>query len=363
MAGARNAQEIDATGRVVMPAFVDLETSLVHSHPPPRSIEKLHESYGKRDPEIYRDILDDGARGMTALSAQSLRRRALATAEGMLQHGTATVESRAGYLLDEPGVMKALRVQSDLSDTPLEVASTLLVAPPLGADPAHWATEVCETLLPTVRRRRLASFVDLRYDPHTLPMPIASRILECARQLGFPSKVHADLFSMSSATSLAIRSSSLTLGSLHLLTDDEIEIIAASPILGVLKPGFALQLGFEYAAKGRKLVDAGVAIAVASSYHSELSPSYNMQLMILLACRTYRLRPEEAITAATINAAHAIQAGASIGSIEFGKQADLVILDVPDYREIAYYGGVNMVAMTLKRGCVVYRKTNGARLS
>jgi imidazolonepropionase len=294
---------------------------------------------------------------LRSLSSQSLRRRAASIANGMFEHGTGMVEARAGYALDDTGVFKVLRVQNDLKeDVPVDAVSTLLLAPPMGGDPARWARHVIDSLLPNVRRRRLASFVDVEYDSEALPAPIAVHLLETAAELGFGTKLHTGFFSRRSAASLALRTNVLSISGLTAVEEDEANDLASSPVISILKPGVALQTGPGYIAPGRRLVDAGAAIAVAAGYHPELSPGYNDQLTILLATRLYRLRPEEAITAATINAAHAIRAAGTIGSIESGKQADLLILDAPDYRELANYGGVNMVAMMIKKGKVMYSK-------
>jgi imidazolonepropionase len=354
LAGARNCEVIDATGRVIMPAFVDLETSLVHAHPSPRNLERLLKHYDSPDSEAFRDVLDEGARSLRALSAQTLRRRAETTAEGMVQYGTATVESRAGYDLDEAGALKVLRVQSARGPAPVDTVSTLLLSLPQGVDSPAWARWVCDLLLPKVRRRDLASFIDIEYDRNSLPAPIALMILGAAAQLGFGIKVHSGFFALSSAAALAARARTLSVGNLHAITPDEIEMLARSSTVAILKPGVTLQIGMSSATPGRALIDAGVIPGLASGYHPELSPSYNMQLILLLACRLYRLRPEEAINAATINNAFAIGAEASLGTLESGKQADLLILKISDYREIAYYAGVNIVDKVVKWGEVVY---------
>jgi imidazolonepropionase len=351
---ARGCEVIDATGRVVMPAFIDLETSLVHAHPSPRTFERLHRHYDNPDAEVFRDILDEGARSLAALSAQSLRRRAQQTARGMLQHGTATVESRAGYALDEAGALKVLRVQSANVDMPVELISTLLLSVPPGADPPAWSRWVCEDLVPKTRRRGLAHYIDLECDAAALPALIAERIFQTSAQLGFGIKAHASFFAPSSAAPLAVGAGAVSVGNLRAVTSDEIRALALSSTVAILKPGAALQIGISAAAPGRSLIDAGVIPGLASGYHAELSPGYNMQLILLLACRYYRLRLEEAINAATINNAFAIGADASIGTLEAGKQGDLLVLKVSDYHELAYYAGVNVVDTVVKRGKVVY---------
>lgn len=352
---ARKAHEIDATGRVVMPAFVDLETSLVHAHPAPRSLDRLLKHYDSSEAVVFRDVLDDGARGIDELSAQNLRRRAGMVAKGMLTHGTGTLETRSGYPLDPQAALKVLRVQSDLKDGPPEVLSSLLVNQPDPDDIRRSAAVLCEDQLPNIRRRRLASFVDLECEPASLDSPAFEQICTTARRLGFGVKVHAGLFSSRSAVGAALDCGAISVGNLRHVTRDEIALLSRSATIAVLTPGMALQLGLAHAAPGRELIDAGVIPALASGYHAEFSPGYNMQLILLLACRLYRFRPEEAIIASTINAAHALRVESSLGSIETGKQADLLILEVSDFREIAYYAGVNIVRTVIKRGEIAHQ--------
>lgn len=359
LAGARQADVIDATGRVVMPAFTDLETSLVHAHPSPRNFERLLRNYGHPDPEVFRDVLDEGGRALANLSSQSLRRRALVVERGMIQYGTTTVESRPGYCLDETGALKVLRVQRDEGGHPVDLVSTLLLDLPAGGDAVRWTEWACNELLPKVRRRRLAEFINLEFDRNALPVPMALRITAAALQLGMGVKVHAGFFALSSAVPLAIRAGAVSVANLRWITPDERDTLAASSCIFVLKPGVALQTGMSSAAPGRELIDAGGIPALASGYHAELSPGYNMQLMMLLACRLYRLRPEEAINSATINSAYAVGAAKKVGSLEAGKQADLLILKVSDYHEVAYYAGVNIVEKTIRKGIVVYDSSDG----
>ena len=239
LALARGAKVLDATGRVVMPAFVDLQTSLVHDHPSPQTFERLLQHYDDPDPTILQEVLDEGARALSNLSSHSLRRRALSTARGMMQHGTATAESRSGYSLEESGLMKVLRVQTDSAEYPIDVVSTLLLSPYQSEDVAEWAEWVCRDLLPRVRRRRLAAFIDLACDPNITPIPIALRILDTARELCLGLKVHAGFLAQRSAITLALRAGALSVSHLPRLTKDELGMLADSDCIAVLTPGIA----------------------------------------------------------------------------------------------------------------------------
>jgi imidazolonepropionase len=354
LAVARGCEEMDATGRVVMPAFIDLETSLVHAHPSPRNFERLLKHHDNPDPEVFRDVVDEGGRALAGLSAQSLRRRAEQTVRGMMRHGTTTVESRAGYRLDESGALKVLRVQMANRESPLRIRSSVRLSLPPGEDAATWTEWACEQFLPKVSRRKLASFVDLEFNRQRLPAPLAGTLLRASTRLGFGIKVHGDFFGSSSAAPLAGDAGALSIGNLRCITGDEINQLASTNTIAVLKPGGALQIGRSGAAPAREMIDAGVAPGLASGYHAELSPGYNMQLILLLASRLYRLRPEEAIHAATINNAFALGLQSSRGSLESGKRADLLVLKVSDFHEVGHYAGVNIVDKVFRRGRVVY---------
>ncbi len=353
LAAARDCEEIDATGRVILPAFVDLETTIAHAHLAPRNFERLFRNYGNPDPESFRDIVQEGGRGIAALSSKSLKHRANVITRRMLQHGTGTVETRAGYVLEESDIHKVLRVQTECGE-PLDVYSSLLLQLTRDINAAAWSSTTCQEYLPALHRRRLARLIDLQYDRNTIPEAAALNVLHCAKHLGFITRASTDFFSSYTAVAVALQAAATSVGSLRCITKAEVEALAGQAVLAILKPGFALQTGMTYAEPGRAMVDAGVAPVLASGYHPELSPSFNMQLIVLLACRFYRWRPEEALSAATINGACALRAESRIGSLESGKQADLLILNVSDYREAAYYAGVNVVDKVIKRGELVY---------
>jgi imidazolonepropionase len=348
LGSARGADVIDATGRVVMPAFVDLETSLVHDHPSSDTLDRLLVNSG--DP---REILEDSAKALGGLSSNSLRRRTSRIIREMARHGTGTVESRAGYALGETEILKVLRVQSEHRDAPVDLISTLLLKQLPGTDAVEWVRWVTEELLVKVRKRRLASFIDLEYDQDAIPAPLLQLIFRAAAELDLGLKIHSEYLALTSAVPMAVRCGALSVANFRHISDDEIEMLGESSTLAVFKPGYLLQTGLAYPAPFRRMMEAGVIPALGSSYHAELSSSYNMQLMLMLACRLYGMTPQEAIIAATINAAHALSLGTAVGSIESGKRADLLILSISDYREVAFYSGVNMVEKMVKRGEVI----------
>ena len=335
-----------------MPAFVDSHVCLVQARPNARSIERLNDFYDNPDPDAFQDILKDGAHSCASLSSQTLKQRAARLASGLLRHGTGTVLSRAPYALDSVTAMKILRIQREPIGA-LQTISSLLLKLPSGENPVQWTAHVCNELLPQVKQRRLAAAIDLAADSHYLSESEALRILSAAAQLGFISNVDADLFAPASAA-LAIKANAVSVAGFRDVTRAEILSLAASSTIATFKPGVTFQTGMHLKIPARAMLDAGVVPGLASGCHPELSPASSMQMILLLASRLYRFAPEEAITAATINNAYALRLEASVGSIETGKQADVVVLNVSDYRELAYYAGTNVVEKVFKHGMLVY---------
>ncbi len=356
LAGARDCRELDATGKVVMPAFVDAAASLVQARPHPRSIARLSRLYNHADSEVFQEVLNEGAQACTSLSSQTLKHRANRTAAGMLQHGTGTVQSHAPYALDETTATKVLRIQREY-DGALETVSSLLLKVPPAGEPTTWAEAVCEQFLPRVWKRRLASSVALEFDGRFLPAALAKKILRAAAQTGFSLSVHADPCGNTSAVSLAIEAGVTSTGGFRNITFEEIQGLAASSTIAVFRPGLEFQTGMRFERPGRAMLDAGVIPGLASAFHAELSPAYSMQMILLLASRCYRFSAEEAISAATINNAYALRREALVGSLETGKQGDVIVLNVSDYRELGYYAGINVVDKVFKRGMLVYDAT------
>jgi imidazolonepropionase len=174
--------------------------------------------------------------------------------------------------------------------------------------------------------------------------------------MGFDLKIHAGQFSSIGAAALAAELGAASADHLDHATADEIRALAGSGTMATLLPGAVFHLGLDRYAPARQMIDAGAAVALATDFNPGTSPTYSMQMILSLACAQMRMTPAEALTAATINGAHAIRSADHCGSLEAGKNADLVLFNVPDYREIPYHFGVNLVAMTIKRGRVLYRE-------
>jgi imidazolonepropionase len=360
LAASRNAREIDATGKVVMPGFVDSHTHLVCG--PARLTDYEMGLAGAS----YLEIAKAGGGILTSVRAvrQTPIRRLVMQAKsalgGFLRHGTTTLEAKSGYGLDETGERKTLRAIRAMSGKPLDIAATYLgahVVPPeyegRADDYIEW---ICTYLLPKIRRRNMARFVDVYCDRGAFSLAQARRYLERARELGFLLKIHADQFSSSGATELAVELGAVSADHLDHAGEPQIRALADSDTVATLLPGAVFHLGLERYPPARKMIEGGAAVALATDYNPGSSPTYSMQMILSLACTQMRMTPAEALAAATINGAHAIRAAARVGSVETGKDADLVVFNVSDYREIPYHFGVNLVAMTIKKGRVLYRE-------
>ena len=219
----------------------------------------------------------------------------------------------------------------------------------------HW---MCSHIMPRIRRHRLAVFADIHYERGAFTFEQVRRYLSAARDLGFLLKMHAEQFAHSGAVRLAVEMGTVSADHLEYIDDEDVRLLGRSDTIATLLPGAVFHLGLDRYPPARPLIEAGAAVALATDFNPGTCPTCNMQIVMSLACSQMRMTPAEAFVAATINGAHALRLGRRVGSIETGKRADLVMFDASDYREISYQFGVNLVAMTMKNGRVLYRKEN-----
>ena len=208
-----------------------------------------------------------------------------------------------------------------------------------------------------IRHGTFASFCDVECGPEAFSLAEFERILRAASRLGFRLRVGANRTRHTGAIPLALELKAASVEHLQYVNESEIDFLADSSTIAILLPGAAWHEAGSRYPPARGLIERGAAVALASGFGSDLNPALSMPAILSLACREMKLTAAEAIAAATINAATAMDRAASIGSLEPGKQADLVVFDTPDYREIPYYLGLNLCAMTIKRGKVIYPET------
>lgn len=357
-------EKLDAGGKAVIPGLVDPHTHLVWAGD--RAAEFEMRLQGK----TYMEIMAAGGgiastvRATRQAGVQELVRQALPRARSMFAHGTTTAEAKSGYGLDLGSEIDQLQAILELDRLgPLELAPTFLgahaVAPEYRDDPDGYTALVVDEMLPAVKSWWKANaaqhplpFVDVFCEAGAFTLQQTRRILEKAKALGFPLKVHVDEFEALGGTRLAVEMGAASADHLVKTTDEELQMLAKSHTVAVSLPCTPFGLAEPQYTQARTIIDNGGVLALASDLNPGTAWCGNMQFVMALACRYLKLTPAEALTAATINAAAAINREDRIGSIETGKQADLLILSVDDYRHLVYRFGTNLVQAVIKSGRV-----------
>lgn len=357
------AETVDASGKVVVPGLVDPHTHLVYAG------SRENEFNMRLNGASYMEIMNNGG-GIHATttrtreaSEEELVKESLVRLDRFLLHGVTTVEAKSGYGLDWETEYKQLKAAEKVGALhPVDIVRTFMGAHAVPSqykqDPDAFIDLVIEEMLPKVAEEKLAEFNDI-FCEHGVFTPEQSRkLLEAGKRLGLTPKIHADEIEPYEGAELAAEVGAISADHLLRASDKGIQMMAEKGVIGVLLPGTAFFLMTE-AARGRKMIDSGVPVAISTDCNPGSSPTCSMPFMMNLACMHMGLNPAEAITAATINAAHAINRGKEIGSIEEGKKADLLVLNVPNYMQMQYHYGMNHTDTVIKNGKVV---VSGGRL-
>jgi imidazolonepropionase len=370
------ARELDARGRVVVPGFVDAHTHVVFAG------DRAGEFAQRLAGATYLEIMEAGGGIMATVRATRAAGRAALVAETrarldrMLAHGTTTVEAKTGYGLDTATELKLLDVLAELAaGHPVDIVPTFLGAHAIPAEfrgnSDAYTQLVIDDMLPALasweararaagvpfpshRGAGHATFVDVFCEDGAFTLEQTRRILTAAQAAGFPLKVHVDEFKALGGTRLAVELGALTVDHVVSTPADELELLAASEVIAVGLPGTPFGLAQRDYTPAQALLAAGGALAVASDCNPGTSWCESLQMALALACRYMRLTPAQALAAVTIDGAYAVGLGDRVGSLEPGKQADVVVLDVPDYRHLGYRYGTNLAATVVKSGRVVY---------
>jgi len=353
---------LDASGCVVMPGFVDPHTHAIWAG------DRAGEFEQKMAGAKYLDILANGGgilstvRATRAASIEALLDETRPRLRRMFAHGTTTAEVKTGYGLEMETELKMLEALLRLRDEgPLELAITFLgahaIAPEYAGDPEGYTELVCKTMLPILQQwwQEHATglplpFVDVFCERGAFDLEQSRRILVRAHELGFPLKIHADEFENLGGASLAVALEAVSADHLVKTTAVDIEALGRSETVAVALPCTPFGLGEKEYTPARRLLEADAILALATDCNPGTAWNESMQFALALACRTMGLTPAQVIAAATINAAHAIRRADRVGSLEPGKQADLLVLSVPDYRHLGYRFGTNLVRHVVKRG-------------
>ena len=355
----RGFDVIDAAGKAVLPGFVDSHTHFVFGGYRP------DEFAWRLRGDSYMDIMNRG--GGIANSVKATRNASREELMGvgekrldsMLSFGVTTVEGKSGYGLDLETEVKQLQVMKALGKThPMDIVSTFLGA---HATPSEFKgraddfIDLVMEMLPEIAQQQLAEFCDIFCEKNVFSVEQSRRLLSRAKDLGFQLKIHADEIVQFGGAELAAELGAVSADHLLQASDQGIENMARAGVVATLLPGTAFSLKEDYA-RGRYMIDHGCAVALATDLNPGSCFSESIPLITALATLYMNLTPEEAITALTINGAAAVNRADRIGSIDPGKQGDLVILEFPSYRFIPYHVGVNTVETVIKRGERVFTK-------
>ncbi|MEW5939998.1 MAG: imidazolonepropionase [Chloroflexota bacterium] len=355
---------LDAGGCVLMPGFVDPHTHLIWAG------DRADEFSMKMGGTPYLDILAAGGgiistvKATRTASLESLIAQTRPRLLRMFAHGTTTAEAKTGYGLSAASELRLLQALLALDDEgPLDLAITFLgahaIAPEYKDNPQDYADEVTNTMLPMLKGwwenhapHHALPFVDVFCENKAFTLKQSEQILKRAKELGFPLKIHADEFDNLGGASLAAELGAASADHLVKTSEADIAALAKSDTVAVSLPCTPFGLAEQDYTPARKLIEADAYLALATDCNPGTTWNESMQFVIALACRAMKLTPAQAIAAATINSAHAIRRADTIGSIEVGKRADLLILSVPDYRQVGYRYGTNLVKQVIKRGRV-----------
>lgn len=348
---------IDAEEKIVTPGLIDPHTHLVFGGSREKELEM------RLNGAKYIDILKAGGGILqTTVSTrqateEELIKQSTKRLNKFLQYGVTTVEAKSGYGLNLKDEIKQLKVAKKLNEQhPVDVVSTFMGAHAVPVEykgnEDEFVRFVIEEMIPIVAKEELAEFCDVFCEEGVFTVEQSDRILQAGKAYGLKSKIHADEIVSFGGAELAAKVGAVSADHLLKASDQGIKQMAERGVIAVLLPGTAFFL-MEEPARARKMIEAGVPVALSTDRNPGSSPTESLPFIMNLACLTMKMTPAEVLTACTINAAHAICKGDQIGSIEVGKKADLVLFDAPNYQTLQYNYAVNLVDTVLKDGKVV----------
>lgn len=350
-------ETIDATGKLVMPGFVDPHTHLVFA------CSREEEFEMRIKGASYIEILESGGgilktvRATRKASVNELVENGKKTLNVMLKHGTTSVEAKSGYGLGVEDEVKCLEVVKQLkNEHVVDLVPTFLgahaVPEEYKGNVEGYVRLIVEEMIPSVATRKLAEFCDVFCEKGVFTVEQTRRILHCGREHGLALKLHADELSQLGGAELAAEVGAVSASHLLFASENGVKAMAKKGVIAVLLPAASLALMTNRYADARKMIGENVAIALGTDFNPSCWIE-NQQLVIALACLEMKLTPAEAIVATTINAAHAIKRAHEVGSLEVGKKADIIVLDVPNHKFLGYRFGVNLVEKVIKAGRLV----------
>jgi imidazolonepropionase len=357
-----DAEIVDARRRVVMPGFVDAHTHLVFAG------NRLDDFERRSRGETYEQIAKAGGgiwstvQKTRAASELDLLTQAKKHANWFLSCGTTTVEAKSGYGLTVEGELKLLRVMRQLKEeVRLEIVPTFLGAHavPRELSPDEYLDVVITEMLPLVTVEKLAEFCDVFCERGYFNIDQSRKILSAAKKVGLSLRGHVDQLTNSGGAKLMAEMGATTADHLEQTDEEGIAALKKANVQPVLLPGSVYALGSSRYPRAREMIDAGLAVVLATDFNPGSSPTPSMPMVLSLACTQMKMSPAEAITASTLNAAYSVNRGDKIGSLEAGKFANFVIFDCEDYRELAYWFGIPQTNWVYVRGNCAWNTSSG----
>lgn len=350
--------EIDCSGKVVLPGFVDSHTHPVFTTPRLLDFEKRVEGASYEEISAAGGGIRSSLEGVRNAKPADLTSHILRALQQMAAHGTTTVEAKSGYGLTLESELKSLKAIRDVvSKWPGTVVATLLgahtVPKEFSGRSQQYVDLVCREMIPRAAKQKLAQFVDVFCDKVAFNLEQTEQIFAAAEGSGLAVRAHLGQLSETALKPL-LRFDPASFDHMDHVSEQDISLLAKGNTVATLVPGANYFLGMKDYPNARRLIDAGVPVALATDYNPGTSPTLSMPMAMSLACTQMKMSPAEAIAASTINGAWALRLSDRKGSIELGKDADLAIFDVADHREIPYWFGVNRCTMTVMNGeCVI----------
>jgi imidazolonepropionase len=358
---SRDGREIDGTGKVVMPGLIDAHTHLIFAGSRENEFEQRIQGLS------YQEIAERGGGILLTVEAtrnssfDQLRSLGEKRLDRMLSKGVTTVEAKSGYGLSLQDEMKILRVMKALQEShPIDIVPTFLgahtVPKEFREDRAHYVDLLTKEMIPKVAQERLAEFCDVFCEEKAFTPEESKRILETGKQYGLKPKIHADQLSSGGGAELAAEVNAYSADHLEYASPEGIKKMAEKGVTAVLLPGASFFLSMKKYPPARDMIEQGVVVSLATDLNPGSSMTESLPMMMTMGCTMYKLLPKEVIQAATIHAARSMGREKEIGSLEVGKQADILLLDIPNYRYFPYHFGVDHVETVIKKGKIIYQR-------